>query len=924
MRTFHALILVLILIFSGCRQAPQKFVIGVSQCSVDNWREKFNEELRTAALITDSLTVRIESANDDDRQQQQQIEKFISEGVDLLIVSPNQLKTISPALNRAYDQGIPVILYDRKSGSDKYTAFIGCDNHQIGFAMGHYIAQRLQGKGRVAEIRGLQGSSPALERHEGLVEALGEYPGIQLVASESGDWKQESGARAMQKILRQTPLVDYVFAHNDRMASGARTVAMQQGLADKMLFAGVDGLATDGGGLELVRDGLLDASYLYPTKGDEVVELAMRILTGEVFKRENYLQTSIVTAENAELSFMEAKDAERQRKNLGVLHRQVDSYVSQFHSQQVITVALAFILMLLMALVAVIWRALVAKAQMNRQLDESNEKLRQLNEQVIEQTHNRLVFFTNISHELRTPLTLIIDPVEQMQHDPSIRGRSRELLALIKRNAVALQQLVTTILDFRKIQNGKMTLQLEDISLADTLRQWVADFSPTAERKRISLHISTDGFTQDPVTTDREKLSHIVFNLMSNALKYTPQGGDVFITLADSPQDGRFSLSVRDTGHGLSADDCQKVFERFFQASGSKAGTGVGLAVVKSYTELLQGTATVESEQGRGANFIVELPVVEEEGVLLKEEKGAMSEERELSCSPTGEDVCDSDTSPIGAEASSVSPEHALSTPDQSATILIVDDNDDIRRYMHTILQASYQVLEAADGRQALDTARREVPDLVVCDVMMPGIDGLEVCRTLKQSVATSHIPVVMLTAKALDQQRAEGYQCGADSYITKPFSSAVLLARISNLLQQRALLRQRFSGEKPQPAEADSQTDAHEHTFMRQLSTIIDENLADSDFGVEQIGAEIGLSRVQLYRKVKALTGSSVVDLLRRARLKKARHLLETSHRSISEVAYEAGFSSPSYFAKCFKDEYGRTPGDFVSATAAAPDAHT
>ena len=890
-----ALLLTVLLCLTACRDRQKPFVVGVSQCSIDNWREKFNGELRTAALLNDSIEVLLESANDDDQQQISQINKFIDQGVDLLIVSPNQLRTISEAVDRAYDRGIPVILYDRKASSEKYTAFIGCDNHQIGYTMGTYIAQRLGGQGRVVEVRGLAGSSPALERHKGFTEALAAYPGITLVASEAGDWKTESGSKAMRKILATSHDFDYVFAHNDRMAEGARQEAERQGLKGRFRYTGVDALATDGGGLELVLDGTLDASYLYPTKGDEVLDLALRILKHEPYQRENFLQTSIVTRENAELSLMEAKDAEQQRHHLGELHQQVDSYVSQYRQQRVLLTGLVVILLLLIALVVVIYRNLVTKARLNHQLDESNEKLRQLNRQVIEQTHSRLVFFTNISHELRTPLTLIIDPVNQMLTDTSIRGRSRELLELIRRNAAALQQLVSTILDIRKIQNGKMALSPSRFDLAATLRQWVADFGPTAERKHITLSVDTSAFTALDATTDEEKLARIVFNLMSNALKYTPEGGSVVVALASTDTAGGFRLSVSDTGKGIAAEDCPHVFERFFQAEGAQAGTGVGLAVVKSYAELLGGTASVSSTPGKGTVFTVDIGP----SPALPCREGEESADTPLQIS-SQENNTNSALSPRVREGEEL-----------SCTLLVIDDNDDIRQYIRTILSDRCLVLEAPDGERGLAIARSEVPDIILCDIMMPGIDGLEVCRRLKQSVATSHIPVVLLTAKALDEQRAEGYQCGADSYITKPFSSDVLVARIANLTAQRAQLARHYAAQQAPETPAPASQDPREQTFMQQLTAVIDAHLADSDFGVEEIGQEIGLSRVQLYRKVKALTGTSVVDLLRRQRLLRARHLLQTTHRTISEVAYDCGFSSPSYFSKCFKEEFGCKPGE-------------
>ena len=256
--------------------------------------------------------------------------------------------------------------------------------------------------------------------------------------------------------------------------------------------------------------------------------------------------------------------------------------------------------------------------------------------------------------------------------------------------------------------------------------------------------------------------------------------------------------------------------------------------------------------------------------------------------------------------------QQVISEHTNKPTLLIIDDNNDIRQYERTLLQDDYFVLEASDGKEGLEIAKKEVPDLVICDVMMPVMDGLEFTEQLKTHTATSHIPVIMLTAKNLEEQRAEGYEHGADSYITKPFHSKVLLARIENLLKQRNLLKNVFQGTQVAEQEIEeSHLDGRDKQFVKQLHDIIQKNLSDSDFGVEDIGKEIGLSRVQLYRKVKAMTGSSVVDLIRKARLAKARRLLESRSMSISEVAYEVGFSAPSYFTKCFKAEYGILPGD-------------
>ena len=901
------LIILCILLLCSCGNKPKKYIIGVSQCSMDTWREKLNSELKTAEYLNDSVEVRLASADDDNDSQLSQINYFIDQGVSLLIVSPNQVNAISPALERAQQKGIPVILVDRKTQSKKYTAFIGCDNYLLGKLVGDYIAQRLNGKGRIVEIRGLDDSSPAIDRHRGFVDALNAYPDLQIVASESGDWKEQSGSEVMKRVLSKTQDFDYVFAQNDRMAYGAYKVACEHGLQDKCRFVGVDGLAGKHGGLELVRQGVLEASMLYPTKGDEVIALAMKILRHEPFARDNYLPTSIVTRNNAELILMEAKDSEQQRSSLDMLHRKVSQYDSAYHVQRFFTLGLVLLVVLIVVVAIYMFRSYLVKTRLNEQLAQSNDELKRLNEEVLELTHSRLVFFTNISHELRTPLTLIADPVEMLLDDRSIKGKSRELLQMVQRNALSLQQLVGSILDFRKIQNGKMELSLSRFDLPEALQQWTGDFAMTAQRKKIQLQLDTTHFSSSAdVVADKEKLARIVFNLLSNALKYTPAGGFIHVSLADEGE--RLRIEVKDSGKGIDKEELTKVFERFFQAKGAASGTGIGLALVKSFVELHHGEVRVESEPGKGTCFIVLLPR-QQEGFV--EESQSEAADKSSSFSDDGSLQYIDDGERHGGKLQQIISEHV-----EKPTILIIDDNNDIRQYERTLLQDYYFVLEASDGREGLEIARKEVPDLVICDVMMPVMDGLEFTQQLKTNTATSHIPVIMLTAKNLEEHRAEGYEQGADSYITKPFHSKVLLARVENLLHQRAHLRQLFAQGTAEGKETEevSRLDDRDKAFVKQLHDIIKSHMGNSDFGVEDIGAEIGLSRVQLYRKVKAITGSSVVDLLRKARLAKARRLLEANSMNISEVAYEVGFSSPSYFTKCFKDEYGMLPGDVTN----------
>ena len=810
------------------------------------------------------------------------------------------------------------------------------------------------------------------------MDAVKPFPGIQVIASEGGNWKEESGIQAMKRILQKTQDFDYVFAHNDRLAWGAYVAARQMGVKRPYKYTGVDAMATEGGGLELVRDGIFEATYLYPTKGDEVIALAMKILKHQPYQRDNYLRTSIITKANAELTLMEAKDAERQTKNLNVLHQQVDQYLSDYNSQKYILIGLfCFLLVCIIAAVA-IFRGYVVKTRLNEELARKNEEqkrlntelagkneeLKRLNEEVMELTHSRLVFFTNISHELRTPLTLIADPVEMLLEDSGIKGKSRELLKMVQRNAKALQQLVGSILDFRKIQNGKMELKLSRFDIVEALKVWVGDFKVTAERKQIKLHLETDEKLSALIVADKEKIARIIFNLLSNAMKYTPAGGDIFVSLKET-EDSKLRIDVRDTGKGIDKEEAPKVFERFFQAKGAASGTGIGLALVKSFVELHHGEAKVESDLGKGSDFYFVIPC-EQEGEVAESSlaKDSINDDNSPLIHNSDKNVdnsvsaLSSDEKPYvdecvlqyidGGNKNSGKLQQVVDEQSNKPTLLIIDDNNDIRQYERTILQDDYIVLEASDGKEGLEVSKREVPDLVICDVMMPVMDGLEFTEQLKTHTATSHIPVIMLTAKNLEEQRAEGYEHGADSYITKPFSSKVLLARVDNLLKQRKLLKNRYqqilqdtsvlpflSGTSSSSKisvssssavgaslassspldtakeQAELQLESRDKQFIKQLHDIIQRHLPDTDFSVEDIGKEIGLSRVQLYRKVKAMTGSSVVDLIRKARLSKARRLLESRSMSISEVAYDVGFSSPSYFTKCFKDEYGMLPGE-------------
>ena len=707
-------------VFPALARNPAILLVCHNARTQDIWRDKLNSELKMGTYFQDDVELRFASADDSDEKQIEQIRQFVNDGIDLLIVAPNQATTISPVIDEVYDKGIPVIVFDRKTNSEKFTAIIGADNYEMGRLMGEYIATRLNGKGR----KGLKGSSPAIERHEGFLEAIEAYPGITLVASLQGDWTEQSAIDAIKAFKGDLSHIDFVFGQNDRMAVGA-SKALPASTNTK--YCGIDALPGEGNGIACVRDSILEASYIYPTRGDEVLKLAVDILEGKPYSKENPLMAALVTKDNANVLMMQYEEMMRLGTHLEQLHDRADEYLHQLSNQRIITMMAIILVTMLLILMIVIYRYFLQKARIT---DERNKMERE-----------QLDFFTKVSHELRTPLTLIEGPLAQLGETKEIKDASAEasgLFAIVSRNTHQLTELINKMLD-AQVQN-----------------------------------------------------------------------------------------------------DLQKV------------------ALEQDDTHLTKGDKTIDKL----------------------------------------------DTEPKALDSS-----HS----DQLPTVLIVDDNADIRAYLRNILQQDYQINEASDGQQGLALANEIVPDLIVSDVMMPVMNGLEFCQRVKSNLATSHIPVILLTARALSQHQIEGYESGADAYITKPFSSDLLLARISNLLKSRQLLKGVFgtgNGEKNAKAEQQPLTEK-EDIFLTKFREFIEKNLSDSDLGVETIGAELGLSRVQLYRKIKALTGLSPVELLRTARLQKGRQLLERTDKTISEVAYEVGFTAPSYFTKCFKDEFGISPSD-------------
>lgn len=502
-------------------------------------------------------------------------------------------------------------------------------------------------------------------------------------------------------------------------------------------------------------------------------------------------------------------------------------------------------------------------------------------------------FFTNISHEFRTPLTLISGPVEERLKNGHLHPGDRIEFEMIKRNSDLLVSLVDQLLDLSKIESGSMQLQAAPGDITNLLRVIASSFGYQAEKKQIAYHVEIPD-AQEEAWFDVDAVQKIISNLLSNALKYTPENG--VVTFRAALVYGRLEMIFENSGAGIPARELGKVFDRFYQLDGTQYGSGIGLALVKELTELLHGRVRVESAAGK-TTFTVVLP--------LRKEAYAKDE-----------------LAPAAKEAVAVKEELSPTTPpteaieevmgDEKPLILIIDDNEDVRKFVRSVLEQNYSLIEAAEGASGIALATAQIPDFIISDVMMPGIDGMEVCRRLKTNERTSHIPVILLTAKAGDEHALAGLETGADDYMTKPFNSDMLKVRIRKLIDLRKKLHTRYSQEvvlKPKEISL-TPTDVK---FLEKVQQVIDLKLPDSAFTAEVFSREMGMSRMHLHRKLKGLTGLSANAFIRAERLKLAANMLRTSGVNVSEIGYAVGFSDPSYFAKCFKEFHQCTPTEFA-----------
>ena len=875
-----------LIVLCGCTSSgkQKRHVIGLSQCMLDDaWREAMINDMRIEASNYDDVEIIIKDAQNNNETQIQQIRDLIRQKVDVLIISPYQSEPITAVAEEAYRAGIPTIITDRKVNTDQYTSFVGANNYEIGLAAGNYAANYLPPNAIILEIWGLTQTSPAQERHKGFVDALREREDLSFRKIE-GQWLVDTARMELQK-LEHPEQIDFVYAHNDMMAIAAREyfMAWDSIRGRELRIIGVDAVA--GAGLEAVEDGRINASFLYPTGGEQVIRTAMRIIQGEPVDKFIPLRTAPVDHQSARTLLLQADQLQKYKQRIEAQRSRIDGLSDRFYF---LRNSLGVISLLMIGFIALSIYAFY----INRKMRQANRKLISLNAEMKEVTAQKLQFFTNVSHEVRTPLSLILAPLDRLIVSLRESPYASDL-RLIQKNANRLLRVINQILDFRKVEGKQEKLAVREIDLVPFVGEIKSYFDSMASVRAIS-YTFTSSIKQCTLWIDPDLLERVFFNLLSNAFKFTPEGGSVRIELTE--EGDRVFIQVIDTGSGIRPANLPHLFDRFYTEDRSM-GTGIGLHLVKEYIHMHGGEIHVESEPGQRTTFTV----------CLRKGKAHFEDS----------DLMETSVSHQAYEASRLddSETKEILSKTYPYTILITEDDDEVRCFLERELSLHFKIRTAANGKDALRVLEEEEISLVVSDVMMPEMNGFELCRTIKSQLPFSHIPVILLTALTDERQRIFGITGGADDYIQKPFHTDYVKIKIIHLLQERQKLRERLLEKLrdnklllSEPEKVESIDDA----FLRKFAEQIEAVYADPEYNVEKLSETLGLSRGHLHRKIKELTGTAPVEFLRTYRLNKATQLLRQNAYTVSEVAYRTGFSSPAYFSKCFKAVYGVTPTEY------------
>jgi len=906
------LLLVLLGPVAACRDGgrPAPIRIAFSQCIDDQWRRQMLEDIRRELSFHPECSLLYRNAQGSSARQVRQLLELIEEKPDILIVSPNESGPLSGAVSQAARRGIPVIVVDRKVDTPDFTAFIGGDNYGIGQMAAQYAAQLLKGKGRILQVTGLNTSSPAREREAGFLQGIKNSPGIG-VETVHGRWLQEDARKATEAWLAHHAPPQLVYAHNDVMTVGVRQAFAARHLPFPRII-GVDGLPGPKGGMRMVARREITASLSYPTNGDEAVRLALSVLRKNPVPKFRTAQTFVIDSSNVRLLQMQSDKMLTQQAAIETQQTMLERQRLIYNNQRTLLYVLGCSFLLALGLASVAYYSLRENRLVNRQLVQKNDEilsqktlLEDMSRKAQAANEAKVNFFTNISHEFRTPLTLILGPTEELMKTARRQAPNAEQnLSLIQKNAYRLLKLVNQLIDFRKIEVDKMPLRAAPVNLPTFVNEIVGQYRNLAARKNIDLRVLSKEHVLE-VWADTGLLDKVLFNLLTNAFKFTQGSGYVHVYIERSPDGSAALIKVEDNGPGMSKKALGQIFDVFHQGDyETSEGSGLGLALSKEIVDLHQGRLEVWSEKDRGTVFTVTLPLG---NAHLRPEERLMLPEPGL---PEGDHAPLYRVEP-DLEFRVPEIESGTETTGKEHTILVVEDNADLRRFLTLRLRQKYIVLEAADGNEALQSCFDNLPDLVLCDIVIPGMDGLTLTRIFKEDVRTSHIPVILLTARAFTESDMAAAAL-ADGYLLKPFDMNALERSVAGTIANRTRLREHYSTTAPATLNTQK-VKASDRKFLSDLTAIVERNIANENFSIEDIGQAMGISRIQLYRRAKPVLEVSINEFIVQTRLQKARFLLRNEPQlSVSEIAQRVGFSSAAYFSTAFKNKFGTTPRAF------------
>lgn len=895
----------LLIFFGACNNEPRQpdYTIGFSQCvESDDWRRTMLQEMNRELAFHPNINFIYRQADGNSKKQVLQANDLLREDIDLFIISPNEGEPLTPVVEQAFLKGIPVIVVDRRVATPHYTAYIGSDNYAIGNMAGQYAVHLLQGKGKIIEITGLPKSSPAIERHNGFADAIKNYPSLQIVQQVNGEWLPEKAKIELSKIAARYPDVDLVFAQNDMMAQAAYEVFKNM-VGIKPAIIGVDGLPSTG--LKFVSDKTITATMLNPTGGEEIIKTAVKILNKETFPKENLIQTTVIDSTNVRIMQLQVAKAASQQTQIERQENRLEEQTRIYNNQRTFVYILVSSLILSLILGGLAFYSLNENRKMSKKLQIQNQEILEQQVQLKAANEAKVNFFTNISHEFRTPLTLILGPLEELMASNKNQYNTSQTLGLIRKNVLRLLRLVNQLMDFRKIEVDKMKLRASENDLIVFVSDIIQSYKSIAQKRNIDLRLIT-AESHLNIWMDVTMLDKVIFNLLSNAFKFTKDNGYIHIYISKSENSNNAIIKIEDNGVGMSNDAIEHAFDVFYQGEYENyKGSGLGLALSKNLVELHKGSISVASEKWKGTIFEISLPLGNKH--FAKDEIVDAEPEAVNSILYEHEKIYTAD---LTTEQTLQHEEEAVKAGKEN-TVLIIEDNADLRQFLANKLHPQYEILEADNGQLALQKAFDHIPDLIICDVVIPGKDGLALTRIIKNDFRTSHIPVVLLTAKTSIEQQIEGMENLADAYITKPFNTLLLEQTIKSLLANRARLKEHFTGEMP--VTLNTQTISKpDRKFISEFSALVESNISNENFNIDSICKNMGVSRVQLYKKVKALMNINVNDYILSTRLQKAKYLLKNENFTIAEIASRTGFSSPTYFSTVFKSKVGVTPKEF------------